>query len=807
LSVTTTTREEAVVRCTRLMTLITVCALLLTGALAAGATEYEHHAQVRIFIDSPADEAWVEARRAELDILHGRRGEFVDVLVPQSELSDLLAAAGHAELIQADVETYYAERNGNRGDFGAYHTFSEDVAWMDQLRAQYPDVISARWSIGQGHEGNDLWAFRVSDNPDIDESGEAEVLFDGMHHAREIMAAEMPMMLAEYLCQEYTAGNPDIVSLVDDNEIYFVPIVNPDGFLYNEQISPNGGGMWRKNRRNNGGSYGVDPNRNYPYEWGCDWGSSGSPSDETYRGPSPASEPEVQAMIAFINDHDFVTRQSWHSYSELTLYPWGYTTNDTPDEDTFREMAAAMVQYNGYAPGQPGDVLYDVCGGTFDWDYGAQGEHGKIFSFTNEIGSSSDGFWPTDGRRQQLFEDNLWPSLYMIGVSGSLRGVTWEHEALPFTAVPSAGYIVSGTPVGYEGAAIDPTSVKLVYRVDGAGFIEVEMSHDGEGVFTAEMAGQADGAVVEYYLTAADVDGGEGTSPRSAPDALHYFEVGSDFSHDMESARGWISGAAGDDAGTGLWVRVDPVGTAAQPEDDHSTVGTLCWVTGQHEAGESIGFNDVDGGATSLLSPVYDLTGAQEVNFSYWRWYSNDQGSSPGEDYWDVMVSNDGGESWLSLEHTNVSSNAWEAQSFSLLDHFASAGQVQLKFVASDEGSGSIVEGAVDDFNIAGLFDVTGPGGELPPFRVNLERPFPNPFNPKTTIHFTLGEPGFVSLGVFDVAGRMVRSLLSSELSAGEHGLSWNGRDALGRPAASGTYFIRLRAEGRELSRRVVLLK
>ncbi len=795
-------------RCHRLMTLFAVCLLFSIGTLNAGAAEYEHHAQVRIFIDSPADEAWVEARHAGLDIIQGRRGEYVDVLVVQSELAELLAEAGRTELTYPDVEAHYAERNGNRGDFGAYHTFSEDVAWMDQLRSQYPNIISARWSLGQGHEGNDIWAFRVSDNPDIDENGETEVLFDGMHHAREIMASEMPMMLAEYLCQEYTAGNPDIVPLVDDNEIYFVPIVNPDGFLYNEQTNPNGGGMWRKNRRaNTNGSYGVDPNRNYPYEWGCDWGSSGTPSDETYRGPSPASEPEVIAMIDFINAHDFVTRQSWHSYSELTLYPWGYTTSDTPDEDVFREMAAAMVQYNGYAPGQPGDVLYDVCGGTFDWDYGAEGEHGKIFGFTNEIGNNSDGFWPSDGRRQELFEDNLWPALYMIDVSSTLRGVTWQHDALPFTAQPSSSYTVTGTPLGYEGTMIDPASVKLNYRVDGGSFVELAMSDAGGGVFSAELPGQAEGAVVEYYLDASDADGAQGSSPRNAPDALHYFEIGDEFSHDMEASRGWTAGAESDNASTGLWVRVDPVGTAAQPEDDHSPSGSFCWVTGQHAAGESIGFNDVDGGATSLLSPVYDLTGAQEVNFSYWRWYSNDQGSSPGEDYWDVFVSNDGGENWLSLEHTNVSSNAWESHGFSLLDHFPAAGQVQLKFVATDEGSGSIVEGAVDDFAIAGIFDVTGPGGELPPFRVSLERPFPNPFNPKTSIRFTLGEPGFVSLGVYDAAGRMVRSLLSSELSPGDHGLTWNGRDALGRPAASGTYFIRLRAEGRELSRQVVLLK
>ena len=795
-------------RCFKPMITVALCAALLIAMVAvAGAVEYQRHAQVRYWLDTPADVAYIESQREALDIVHGRAGEFVDILIPLNELDGFLSRGARIDVTHRDVEAFYAERNGNRGDFGAYHTFSEDVAWMDQLRASYPNCISAKWSIGQSIEGNDLWAFRISDNPDVDESGEPEVLFDGMHHAREIMAAEMPMMLAEYLCQEYYAGNPEIVSLVDENEIYFVPIVNPDGFLYNEQTNPNGGGMWRKNRRNNGdGTYGVDPNRNYPYEWGCDWGSSGSTSSETYRGTAPGSEPEVQAVMAFVNAHDFVTRQSWHSYSELTLYPWGYTTSDTPDEDVFREMASAMVQYNGYAPGQPGDVLYDVCGGTFDWDYGAQNEHDKIFGFTNEIGTSGDGFWPADSRRQQLFEDNLWPSLYMIQVSGGLRGVEWTHDALPFVSAPGGNYHVIGTPTGYEGEAIDPASVTLNYRVDGGAYQQVAMGAAGGGDYEAMIPGQASGAAVEYYLTAADMAGRVGSSPRNAPDALHYFEVGESFSHDMEANRGWTVGDANDDASTGIWVRVDPVGTDAQPEDDHSAAGAHCWVTGQHSAGETIGYNDVDGGATTLFSPVYDLTGATDVSFSYWRWFSNDQGSNPGEDYWDVAISNDAGATWTELEHTLVSSNAWESQAFDLFDHFAAAGQVRLRFVASDTINGSIVEAGVDDFSIAGVFDATG-GDELPAFQVSLERPFPNPFNPKTTVRFKLAEPSFTTLGVYDARGRLVRSLLATRMPAGDHGVTWNGLDALGRPAASGAYFIRLKGDDFEETRQVILLK
>ena len=170
----------------------------------------------------------------------------------------------------------------------------------------------------------------------------------------------------------------------------------------------------------------MDLNRNYPYEWGCDYGSSGNTSDETYRGPSPASEPEVQAFINFINAHQFAIRQSYHSYGDLTLYPWAYTTHDSPDESLFREMAEQMTLYNGYLAGQSGEVLYENCGNNFDWDYGAHDEHGKIISFTNEIGNS---MWPSEYFRQAYFEENIWPAIYLITMAGNLASTTIGHDS------------------------------------------------------------------------------------------------------------------------------------------------------------------------------------------------------------------------------------------------------------------------------------------------------------------------------------------------------------------------------------------
>ncbi len=140
------------------------------------------------------------------------------------------------------------------------------MAWADSLARMHPEVVSPRWSIGQSHEGRDIWCLRVSDNPTVDED-EPEILLDGLHHAREIITSEFALMFVAHLAESY-GTDPVATWLVDHRELYVVPIVNPDGLMYNEQTEPQGGGMWRKNRRDNGdGSRGVDLNRNYPYAW------------------------------------------------------------------------------------------------------------------------------------------------------------------------------------------------------------------------------------------------------------------------------------------------------------------------------------------------------------------------------------------------------------------------------------------------------------------------------------------------------------------------------------------------------------
>ncbi|UCF66121.1 MAG: exo-alpha-sialidase [Acidobacteriota bacterium] len=178
-----------------------------------------------------------------------------------------------------------------------------------------------------------------------------------------------------------------------------------------------------------------------------------------------------------------------------------------------------------------------------------------------------------------------------------------------------------------------------------------------------------------------------------------------DVSDDLETDQGWTVGAPDDTATTGVWERVDPVGTSAQPEDDHTPApGVFCFVTGQGVPGGSAGDNDIDGGKTTLFSPVLDVSGLLDPHIGYWRWYSNDTGASPNEDVFMIDISDDGGETWTNVETVgptgSEASGGWFFHLFRVEDLVTPTANVVLRFVAADEGSGSLVEAAIDDLVI-----------------------------------------------------------------------------------------------------------
>lgn len=399
----------------------------------------QNYKEVKIFINSDEDIGKLLQIGLEFDHFHYDKGKSITTVISDREFEILsnstynyqilindwfeyynnlpkLTESEKADFVQMSKEKHNVEGFGF-GSMGGFFTLNEIYARLDSMSMLYPNIITPKFQIGTSIENRPIYAVKISDNPNINES-EPQVLIDALIHAREPAGMMAVMYYMYYLLENY-GTDPEVTYLVNNREIYFIPCMNPDGYEYNRTTNPNGGGQWRKNRRNNGGSYGVDLNRNWGYMWGYNnTGSSGTPSSETYRGTAPFSEPENQAVRDFCLQKNFKTALNYHTYSNLLLYPWGYINQPSPDNALFVEYSNDMVAFNGYQNGQPPVILYDVNGATDDWMYGEQDAKPKIISMTPEVGSSSDGFWPSQSRIFPLAMENLEPNLYITWVAG-----------------------------------------------------------------------------------------------------------------------------------------------------------------------------------------------------------------------------------------------------------------------------------------------------------------------------------------------------------------------------------------------------
>ena len=277
--------------------------------------------------------------------------------------------------------------------------------------------------------------------------------------------------------------------------------------------------------------------------------------------------------------------------------------------------------------------------------------------------------------------------------------------------LPPAGGAVAVTIVESSPGQLAPGTAKLHYDA-GQGYVVVDLVHAGGTTWNANFPPTPCGTAISWYVTAQSSNGLVWSYPEGAPSTVVQTTSASSVtpvvSHDFQVASGWTVGFTGDNATTGVWTRVDPNGTAAQPEDDHTpSPGTLCYVTGQGSAGGGVGDADVDGGKTTLVSPTLNLASVPQARISYWRWYSNNQGGAAGQDVFRVDVSNNNGTSWTNVETVGPSgagtTGGWIHHEFALATFVAPTAQVKVRFVAEDAGSGSVVEAAIDDFRAFGI--------------------------------------------------------------------------------------------------------
>lgn len=297
--------------------------------------------------------------------------------------------------------------------------------------------------------------------------------------------------------------------------------MNPDGHNYVFTTDM----WWRKNRRNNGdGSYGVDLNRNWGYAWGYDnSGSSPYKSSEIYRGLEPFSEPETQAIRDLALAHKFIISLSYHSYSQLMLFPWGYIRQSTPDHQTFSEIADSLVAYNNYKP-QAAWQLYLVNGGSDDWLYGEQTQKNKIYAYTPEVGTQ---FHPDTSKIMKEILENLGPNLYVAYVADQYSPLHQiVHTPPDDTEDPFGPYRLTAT-ITPCCVRLDTTRLFVYFNTSGVpSYDSLALTPtENHAEYAAEIPGFGDNVTIYYYISAQDEIDRRVCFPAAAPDTLCSFAV------------------------------------------------------------------------------------------------------------------------------------------------------------------------------------------------------------------------------------------------------------------------------------------
>jgi hypothetical protein len=405
-------------------------------------------------------------------------------------------------------------------------------------------------------------------------------------------------------------------------------------------------------------------------------------------------------------------------------------------------------------------------------------------------------------------------------LAGPRVSVAILHAPMPDTPYTGEPHRIAADVVIEDVPNLDSL---VVHYSTGASFETVQLSPTGAGdEHEAFIPAQPAGTFVNYYLVAEDLAGRRAVHPSGAPEETHRFFVGTIttvVADSFEVESGWRARAMGDDATAGVWLRVDPHGTWSggvpiAPMDDHTpNPGAICWVTGDGAEGEEPGANDVDGGRTTLMSPLYDLSPYANAVVRYHRWYTNDTGADPSGDQWVVDVSPDDGVTWVRMETLTASRRAWTRVERALTDFVPLTATVRFRVVANDAYNESMVEAGLDDFGIVTYEGFTPVDGEpgVGPAAVEplaLRVGVPNPYDPLATIRVALPSGRrSVTARVFDVAGREVAALAAGPAVAGERALRWDGLDARGRSVASGTFFLRVEAGGEVVVSKLVMAR
>jgi hypothetical protein len=762
--------------------LASLCALAALASLLTASTP-RAESVVTIPYKGPAQIEQVRARGIEI-LAFTKHG--VDLLADDGQLQWLRSRPYPVSVIESDAAQAPSGIQALDANLGLYHTYAELDTALSDLEAAYP-AIAEKSVIGTSLEGRNIFALKISDNVAVDES-EPEVLYMGNHHARELMSVDIPLRFAEHLLANY-GTDTEITGYVDNREIWFVPMVNPDGHYY-VQLNHAGGSStwWRKNRRNNGnGSFGVDLNRNYGFQWGYDnSGSSPSGFSDIYRGSGPFSEPETQVIRDFVNGREFVTWFSYHSYGELLLYPWGYYYGNTPDHAVFEALGDSLVAENGYLAGNPASgAIYLVNGEADDWGYGDESGKPRVFSFTPEMNSAAQGgFGPDDTYIQPTFDLLLPMNLKLLEYAANPYRVVGPWTPSQYAA--QAPYGNGITRVSWTAASpSDPNATT---------HFEVEACLDPSFYTDAATPAAPDWELDGFTYTLSGLSGGG------------YFSGNADnISHTMLMRRPFLVDAASDT------LRCDIIWDIETDYDygyvDVSTDGGSTWTpiegsitTTFNPFGNNRG-HGFTGASPGWVNATFPLTAyaGQEIMLRF-AYFTDQLFTEVGFRLDNISpVATCASESIVATATTDTT-----------YDHVPpSEGLWRYRVRAIDAESHASGWSNARDRDVA---TVTAAGAPRA-YRTELGANYPNPFNPSTQIPFVVGGAAgsgttHVSLAIYSVTGARVATLMDGVRAPGTYQARWNGLNDRGAPVPTGIYFVRLAVAGAApQTRKLVLLK
>lgn len=381
-----------------------VAATLFAGAFLLGSSQAETLTRKVQFNLKPGQHlgTLLETGRWEIVEAHGNR------VVALEQVSDDGVAAEDITVLERTIATQeFVVLSGNiddelasfraKGSEGAYHSVAENEAELKALAQAHPEICHVE-SLGKTFEQRDIWGLRIGSHPENKDL--PRVLLFGLVHAREWISAELPHHAIRSLVAGY-GQDEELTELIDSRIIWVIPVTNPDGLEYAQTNYS----MWRKNRNKVVAmGTGVDVNRNFEVGFGT--GSSGWGNSDVYRGPHAGSEAETQSLLALMERERFSVSLSFHSYSELILYPWGYTDQDPPHKDIMSAHGQAMKNFNGYRHGSVAQILYSAGGATDDTFFTKYG----CWSWTFELARQ---FVPPETQIESICQQN-WPAVLHI---------------------------------------------------------------------------------------------------------------------------------------------------------------------------------------------------------------------------------------------------------------------------------------------------------------------------------------------------------------------------------------------------------